>query len=449
MSQAMYTSMTGMSAGQQQITVVSDNIANMNTTAYKESQANFQDIWYDTRTSGTTGNGTRGGTNPLQFGMGTMISSISKNWNASTINTTGRTTDMALQGNGFFTLRDAQGQIYYSRAGNFFLDGNSGYLCDPSGKMVMGTNTSLAYNSSTIPVKIPPLLEANPQAQAAGTLANKIASELNGAKLSAGDFTIKVTDGGAVTDVTVNLADTSSMTVAGLVASINTQLPAGVTCAIVDGGVQFQTTGTVTGLEFVSGTSNFVQATQLSAAANVGGNYDSKTLDYSVEIKPVTDMSNALIYKSFSVAQDGTIEATYGNGDRITVYTDPADGISRLKYITGDIEIMGPDDCTADPNVLVPDNLKIQTANVVNPEGLVAVGSNMYTLGPNSGNIYYSQANDNGVGGIKTGGLESSNVDLARQFSNMILAQRAIEANSRVFDTANNILQTLVYLGRG
>ena len=76
-------------------------------------------------------------------------------------------------------------------------------------------------------------------------------------------------------------------------------------------------------------------------------------------------------------------------------------------------------------------------------------GNNHYSVGPDPGDVVYSQGNDNGIGALVSGGLEASNVDLSLQFANMIMAQRGIEANSRVFDTANSILQTLVYLGRG
>ena len=87
-------------------------------------------------------------------------------------------------------------------------------------------------------------------------------------------------------------------------------------------------------------------------------------------------------------------------------------------------------------------------AKVANNAGLVAVGGNMYNIGVNCGDVLYSAANVNGVGEVATGALESSNVDLAQQFSNMILAQRLVQANSQVFSSANSMLETLVYLGQ-
>ena len=127
MSNAMCIAMTGINAGQEAITVVSDNIANINTTAFKESAISFQDIWYKTYTTGTTPTSTSGGTNPKQVGVGVMNSSITKNFDASTINTTGKTSDMAIQGDGFFTILSPNGAIYYTRDGNFTLD-SDGHL---------------------------------------------------------------------------------------------------------------------------------------------------------------------------------------------------------------------------------------------------------------------------------------------------------------------------------
>ncbi len=467
MSQAMSTAMSGMTAGQQQINVVADNIANINTVAFKESTVNFQDIWYETRTPGTASNNGKGGTNPMQIGVGTMLSSINKNFEPSTINTTGRTADMALQGKGWFTLMDEEGAIFYTRAGNFTLD-PAGYLCAPNGYKVIGTNVNTAFTSSISEVKIPQTLEANPGPRDATTLANKTLNDLNGSKISQGDFKINALIGGVSTPITINVPDPTTMTMQGLATSISNQLGAqdiAASCVLIDGGFSFVldtsgqtgTPGTQvpTSLNFVAGSSSFVQETQVSIAPLIDDgvnppHYDTKSLDYTVAISPVSDIRNTLSLRTFAVSINGTIEATYSNGDKITVYGDPNDGSRRFKYtMSNGVEILGPNDCVANPNILRPENLQMQFANVTNNEGLIAIGSNMFTRGPNSGDVVYSTADSNGIGAVRTGGLETSNVDMARQFSNMILAQRAIEANSRVFDTSNSILQTLVYLGRG
>jgi len=456
MSQALNTAMTGMTAGQQQISVVADNIANINTVGFKESSITFQDIWYQTKTTGTAPTGSRGGVNSFQTGIGTVASTITKNWEPSTMNTTGKTSDMTLMGKGFFTVVSPRGEVFYTRAGNFTLDPN-GNLVTSNGYKVMGIDSDLSLTNSGIPVVIPQALEAEAYAQPQASFGAKLAKELNDAQISPGTFYISPVVGGVVVpEIAINVTD--NMTVNALAADITTQLAAAgynITCDVGDGTLSFNIDGATGGttpesISFRSGTSNFVQEAQLSTATNQGGVYSSKVMDYKVEIEPVNNLKDAISLSSWSVSETGVIEATYSNGDKITVANHPTDNSKIFKYTTSTgVEIFGPEDCRANPLVLVPENLQMQFATVTNPEGMVGVGGNLYSVGPNAGTVFYSAAGGNGVGALKTGGVESSNVDMARQFSNMIMAQRAIEANSRVFDTANSILQTLVYLGRG
>ena len=129
MTQALYTSMTGLNAGTEQLTVVSDNVANMNTTAYKTSRVDFQDIWYQTTTTGTNSTPNSGGTNPYQIGVGVQCASISKDFGAASTVTTGRAEDMAITGDGWFSVINADGQVLLTRDGTFSLDEN-GYICN-------------------------------------------------------------------------------------------------------------------------------------------------------------------------------------------------------------------------------------------------------------------------------------------------------------------------------
>ena len=92
--------------------------------------------------------------------------------------------------------------------------------------------------------------------------------------------------------------------------------------------------------------------------------------------------------------------------------------------------------------------MQLQIVKVTNDSGLVAAGSNCYEIGVDSGKVTYTAAGINGTGQVVSGALESSNVDLSQQFANMILAQRLVQANSQVFNKANTILETLVYLGQ-
>ena len=451
MSQAMNTAMSGINANQLHVNLVADNIANLNTTAFKESQMTFKDVWYQTRTTGTAPTGNLGGTNPFQIGVGTTVAGISKNWAANNINTTGRDTDMALQGNGFFTVMDAENNVYFTRDGSFDIDAN-GNLVTAMGYKVLGGNSDYSMESSQIPIYIPQTIRGGAYAQPAAILQNKHVTELNGidGQITPGTFSILTTVGG-VEQAPIEVTISGTGTVQNMINEINTDLAGqDITCALVDGALQFTTAGNIEKIRMQSGTSNFVDQTDIALQDDGTGTYTSKIIDYKVDINPGDGSKDAMIFKSMSVGNNGIITATYDNGDSITVWEDPDDGTRLFKYTTASgVEILGPNDVTANPNVLVPENLQIQCATVRNYEGMVAEGNNLYSTGPDTGDVIYSCGNDNGVGAIVTGGLEASNVDLSRQFSNMIMAQRGIEANSRVFDTANSILQTLVYLGRG
>ncbi len=455
MSQAMNTAMSGINANQLHLNVVSDNIANMNTTAVKESTVTFQDVWYQTNTTGTAPQANIGGTNPYQIGVGTTVSAITKNLEPNNMNITGKTTDMALAGYGFFTVQTEEGDVLLTRDGSFDIDAD-GNLVTSEGHKVLGTNNSLSGKSSTIPIHIPQLIQGGAYAQPVTQFSLKSVSDLNNAQITNGDFHITTNNAdGTTTTHTINVhADGDVNAMINGPNGINTQLQAlgaGIECTIVDGGFEFEITDTtnINSLEFTSGESNFVQQCELSLLGT-GTTYTSTTIDFRVDVSEGTDVNSALAYSSMSVGTNGVIEVRYSNGDSITVYEDPVDQTRIFKYTTAiGVEILGPDDVNVNQSVLVPENLQIQFANVQNPEGLVAQGANLYNVGPNTGDIIFSQGNANGIGSCQTGGLEASNVDLARQFQNMILAQRGVEANSRIFDTANNILGTLVYLGRG
>jgi len=161
------------------------------------------------------------------------------------------------------------------------------------------------------------------------------------------------------------------------------------------------------------------------------------------------------MYESFSVGLDGTVTVTYSDGSVLTVGTEDEDGALYFSFTDQNGFIIndnhgntGGDPLYVDPNVLVLANMQIQLAKVTNDYGLVAQGNNQYSIGVDCGDVIYTKSNVNGTGAITCGALETSNVDLAQQFANMILAQRLVQANSQVFSGANQMLQTLTYLAQ-
>lgn len=459
MSQALYTSMGGISVAQSQLSVVSNNIANINTIGFKESSVTFQDVFSITTTTGNTPTVTTGGKNPIQIGLGVQIGTIAKNMDSGTWTSTGKTTDMMIQGNGFFSVMSSDGQIYLTKAGNFSFDAN-GDMVNAQGYKVLGAESLYSTSSSSTAVNVPQKIVTNVNSNSA--MFNKNLADLNNCQLTGGTFTVNVTNSvGATTAVPITLNTITADTMGEIATQIQNQLDAaftlpatsGVTVvcdATTNGTIQFVTDGTdAKTLNFIAGTSNFVGQTQLALVpASSPAEYTSKVLDYTVDVTPVNSISNAVSVSSSSVAEDGAIEATYSNGDKLTVELNNNTNKFQFRYTTSAGVVIQGLDVNVNPNVAIPANFQMQLANVVNPEGLVSQGGNLYTTGANSGDLMFTVGGSMGLGSIKTGGLEASNVDMSKQFSDMILAQRAVQANSRVFSTASSIMETLVTLGR-
>lgn len=577
MSQSLYTAMGGVSAAQTSLNVISNNIANINTTAFKSSSTNFSEVYSSTMSSGTAASGTTGGINPMQVGLGVQVSSISKDFTSGTWVATGKTTDLMLEGDGFFTVQSPDGQKFYTRAGDFSFD-SDGDLVTSSGFKVLGTSSLLASTTSTVPVHIPQKLVREIIANSATW--NEALTDLNNCSLTDGNFNLVVNGsntltlnvdtgnyttmgqiagslqtqidaastladnrataaGTAATDVgdastdaatayttgatmtsalrddiydlvdasstyadsalalgimsqtqhdtlTASVANARSLTLAAynagsgnMTTTMRDDIQAAVTSiqnvltavqtsqtAIHDaydnvtvacnagtaGTIQFGVDGVhATALSFEaasSNQSNFVQQTGLSTAAIEDDTYKSKVLDYTVSVTQVTNIEDSTAVNSYSIGDDGSVEATYANGDTLSVKLSSDGNNYEFEYTTAEnVKITGAK-VDMDPNVAKIANFVIQLASITNNEGLLSVGNNLFSAGPNCGDIIYSVGTKMGLGNVSSGGLEASNVDLSAQFSNMILAQRAVQANSRVFSTTSDIMDIVVNMGR-
>ena len=474
MTQALFTAMTGLNAGTEQLTVVSDNVANMNTTAYKTSRVDFQDIWYATKTTGTNSTRVSGGTNPYQVGVGVQCSSITKDFTAASTNTTGRAEDMAITGDGWFTVMNSDGKVLMTRDGTFSL-GELGYLCTADGSKVLGMDYLESLNASTTPIRIPTSIKVVETGTPKVNFDALKVDQLNAlssatAGFTPGKFTVTVYDDkGNIAEEALEICipqnydindpdthDISGMTMANIAQCINDQADGHFTTTTGDGTFSFTPANAGYSLKFHTvneglGGTNFVGATNIANVPLDGGSYTTPILSMKATIGEVDDISSDFThnYESFSVGKDGLITVTYGDGSILTVKANE-NGSTYFPYQDANGIIINDDtnkSLTVDPNVLKLSNMQLQLAKVVNNGGMVAEGNNQYSAGVNAGTIIYTAGNVNGVGGVVSGALESSNVDLAQQFSNMILAQRLVQANSQVFSGANSLLETLVYLG--
>lgn len=446
MSQALHTASTGINVGQSQINVIAHNVANINTTAFKSANMVFEDLYSHNLSYGSAATKDGGGTNPKQIGVGVKIGGITRNFTPGTFISTGRNLDCMISGTGFFVVEDAEGGSYFTRDGIFSVD-SAGNLVTQSGMKVMGAKSTYSNAGSDKNVKIPKNML--PVISGDTTIASKTIESLNNASITAGTVSITLTDAdgnivsGYPKSVTI---PGGSSTVGEIVTNFNTALgeDSGVSFSASNGVISYQEAGSYK-LSFNSAgtTSNFLAETGL------GNNSTSYILSEVAELQDMVNYndSNAVSINDVAVDENGIIVATYNDGSILTQYVDESEAL-QWKYITPEGICITGSDVTATGSSIADSNFAIELATMVNQEGLVSIGSNLWQWGPDVGDIYYGMAGEMAFGPIESGGYEGSNVDIASELSNMISAQRMIQMNSRVFSTASSVMEILSYLGQ-
>ena len=437
MSQALHTASTGINAGQSQINVVANNVANINTTAYKSANMTFETLYSRNLSYGSAATKDGGGTNPKQIGLGVKVGGITRDFTAGDFVSTGRDMDLMISGNGFFVVQDADGKLYYTRDGVFSTD-SEGNVVNQSGMKVVAAGTPYSNASSGKTVQIPKNLAAVVKGDA--NIANKKLSELNNASITDGN--IDVTIKGTKITLTVDKGDP---TMGEVIAKFNQQIKAagvdGVEFSVANGVVSYTAGADVT---FDSATSNFVGQTGIS-----NNNPSTKQINQTVALQEMVNYNdhNGITLKSTTVDENGIIAATYSDGSILTQYVDDT-YTTQWKYTTPQGVTIRSGDVQATGSSIENSNFVIELATMVNEEGLVSINNNLWEWGADVGEVYYGMAGEVSFGSIESGGYEGSNVDIAAELSNMITAQRMIQMNSRVFSTASSVMETLSYLGQ-
>jgi flagellar hook protein FlgE len=170
---ALFSSLTGITNNSKLLAVSGNNIANVNTTAYKKSRITFETEISQRLSTGSAPTGTLGGTNPSQMGLGTRLSSITRDFSTGSLQPTGVNTDMAIEGNGFFIV-NIDGNTRYTRTGNFVLDRDFN-LVSASGGLVQGFGVDEDFNvvegllqNLSIPIGVTTIAEATQNVKFAG-----------------------------------------------------------------------------------------------------------------------------------------------------------------------------------------------------------------------------------------------------------------------------------------
>ncbi|MCU1344119.1 MAG: flgE [Acidimicrobiia bacterium] len=423
MIRSMFTAISGLRAHQQMIDVTGNNIANVNTSGFKSSSVVFQDILSQTLRGAGAPATAVGGTNPAQVGLGVTANSITTNLVQGALQRTNRPDDIAVEGDGYFML-DNNGSQQFTRNGAFSTDG-SGRLVSQDGAFVMGWQANaqtgvINTNSTPTTLQIPVGQLMSPQATALITMGGNMASAtpLSPAPGSTLTTTVNVYDaGGTPTPLTFTWTHTAldTWTVAG--AYTNGGGPqTTATHTLVFNPAAGPNAGELKSVDGVAAATTF-GATVNGVAMNVdlGLPTDPSRVTQFASTKSLTtlkqDGSPEGSLERYSIAQDGTISGAFSNGK--------TQAIGQLAM-----------------------------AIFTNPEGLEKVGGNNLGATANSGLPEIGVAGQGGRGVMSAGSLEMSNVDLAQEFTNLIVGQRGFQANSKVITTSDELLQDLVNLKR-
>ncbi len=403
--------LSGLAASGEALNIISNNLANLNTDGYKDQTANFQDLFYQNY-------GTDGAGDPIQVGAGSEVGSTSTNYSDGSLQNTGVSSNAAITGDGFFITEQANGTVQYTRAGDFTVN-SSGQLVTTDGQTVMGypaVNGVVNQGAVLSPLLVgqgqnsPPAATTTMQQQtnlnASATVGTTYSTPMtvydslgeshvltfNYTMSAPNTWTYQVTlpaaDTGGAGAPTVLATGTLNFDSSGNLTSPVGNIPVAVT-GLADGAANMNVSWSLTD---PSGNSLVTQVASPSSTASTNQNgYVSGTL------------------QSFTIMQDGTIDGQFSNGQT---------------------QAIG----------------QIALASFANNQGLQLVGGSSYQSTLASGAAVIGTANSGGRGTITGGAVELSNVDISTEFTNLIVVQRAFEANARVVTTFDSVSSSTINL---
>jgi flagellar hook protein FlgE len=395
MLRSLFTGISGLRANQTMMDTTGNNIANVNTTGYKSSNTVFEDTLSQTLRSATAGTNNVGGTNPAQIGLGVKVAGIFTNFSQGAAQTTGRSLDLMIQGEGFF-VQNVGNTASYTRNGSLSMD-NLGRLVGADGGIMQGwmANERGIYNA-------------------------------NGA---AGDITIP-------TAATLPGGETRNVLLAGNLPSDTTS-----TSPIESSVTVYDAVGVARTLTMAFTHVGAAGSNQWQVTLSDGDSPDSTAdIDFSDPTAPTpgiatlgnvtVDLSNLTQYAGQSTlttqSQDGAIPGT------LTGFTVGSDGVVTGSFSNGESRALA----------------RLAVASFANPGGLEKAGNSSYRATVDSGLAQVGVPGSGTRGSLVAGTLEMSNVDLAQEFTNLIIAQRGFQANSRMITASDEILQDLINIKR-
>ena len=580
---ALFSALSGLNANARNLDVIGNNIANVNTTAYKSSRMVFSNMFSRTISEGTPPGEVTGGTNPFQIGLGVKLAGTQRNMTNGTISATGDNRDLAIDGNGYFLVQRGD-QQFYTRAGNF-RPNELNELTTINGERVMGYGVDEQFNlipGVLAPVALPlgalTIVEPTTNVRFAGNLNANGALPTGGSIFSLGGTstggfrtvasaapaptapnvletttrlidiedpllpgsntlsfvsgqTLRVTGATKGTrllpDADLEISDattvqdlmnfmTQALGISGAGGSNPDGNTPGITLDPVTGKINLVgNTGTVNDIALESADLRLLDASGATVrfpfvsnkAASADGEavrtafvaYDSLgtpvTVDVSMSIVSRTSAGTTWRYYVESAdnagveLQSATGVLSFDNEGRmvnpapvtVTINRDNQGSITPLTFsidfADSTNEVTALTDVNSEIAAIYRDGAPIGTltsygigtdgsiigvfsngvtrmmgqialATFTNDEGLVEMGNNLYTVGANSGAPVVSSPGTFGAGQLVQGSLELSNVDIGDEFIKLILTSTGYSANARVIRTTDELMQSLLVLGR-
>ena len=413
--------LSGLNANGTYLSVIGNNLANINTVGFKASTVTFQDL-----VSQTVGGSS---VNPMQVGLGVTTGSISPVFSQGAIENTREATNVAIQGNGFFVVRGTAGNSY-TRSGNFTFN-SDGKLVTPDGQFVQGytqvnaTTGAIVTTGAPTDIRVPPGVLRAPVA----TTTFRTQGNLDAGAATGDTFSTSVQIYDALGEPHVATVTYTKQAAAGTWNYAVTVPGADVSGGVVGtpfsvgtGSVVFNASGALTTVNGAApaDVSLTTPAWRNGAAAStwswdiVDANSVAALTGFSAASATSSISQNgsaAGMVENISISADGTITATFGAGQTVSL-------------------------------------AQLAMATFNNPKGLQKLGSSRYGETQSAGVANVGTAGSGGRGSLIGSALEGSNVDIAQEFTSMILAQRGYQANSKTITVSDELLVETLSLKR-
>ncbi len=410
---SLFAGISGLNANATAMTVVGDNIANVNTTAFKSNRSSFANILSQSL----------GGSGGSDIGRGVDFWGARAVWSQGSLENTSSPTDLAINGRGFFILNDANGGRFYSRAGEFNFDRN-GDLRNPDDLVVQGYPVTGVAPDGTLALGSLSDLSV----PGGGIIPPQASTEINAE--------VNLDAGAAVGDVF-----TSAVTVYD---SLGNSIP--VTLAFTNTGVR---TWDVAGS---------IPASAGTGVTLNGGAITSVAFDESGQLTtPAADVAMALTLTNGANSQNVTwnlYDPSGLNNGSLTGYASPSSTtfLGQNGYPAGSLRGVTFDEAGvvtgSYSNGQLTPLFQLALADFPSYYGLTKMGHNLYAESLESGQVLPGVPGSSSLGSISPNSIEMSNVDLAQEFVKMITTQRAFQANSRVITTSDEVLTELINIKR-